>query len=130
MKNEKIEETLTKRTVEVYVKLNINIQVNNETERYGVDSLEIPTYAEIVNQPIEEYKQIASIESDGITNRERQVIPLVASGFTNKEIAQKLNLSVYTVKSHIHNILAKLALNTRVQLAKHAYKNEYYKYAI
>ena len=128
MKNDKFEETLTKKTVEVYVKF--NIQVNNSAEQHSIDSIEIPTYAEIVNQRIDESKQITDIESVGITNRERQVIPLVANGFTNKEIAQKLNLSVYTVKSHIHNILAKLALNTRVQIAKHAYKNEYYKYAI
>ncbi len=128
MKNEKVDKTVTKRTVEVYVKL--NIQVNNNAEQYAVDSLEIPTYAEIVNQPLDESKQIANSESDGITNRERQVIPLVANGFTNKEIAQKLNLSVYTVKTHIHNILAKLALNKRVQIAIHAYQSEFYKNAI
>ena len=128
MKKDKIDETLTKRTVEVYVKL--NIQVNNHVEQYAVDGLEIPTYAEIVNQPLDESKQIANMESVGITNRERQVIPLIADGFSNKEIAQKLHLSVYTVKSHIHNILTKLALNTRVQIAIHAYQNEYYRNAI
>ena len=96
----------------------------------NVASLEIPTYAEYVNQPIDESKQIANTESVGITNRERQVIPLVADGFSNKEIAQKLHLSVHTVKSHVHNILAKLALNTRVQIARYAYQSEYYKNAI
>jgi non-specific serine/threonine protein kinase len=54
-----------------------------------------------------------------MTKRERQVIELIAEGFTNKEIAQKLHLSPYTVKSHVHNILEKLALNTRVQIAKY-----------
>jgi DNA-binding NarL/FixJ family response regulator len=128
MKNEKFDETLTKKTVEVNVKL--NIQVNNGAEQHSIGNLEIPTYAEIVNQPIEESKQIANIESVGITNRERQVIPLVAHGFSNKEIAQKLNLSVFTVKSHVHNILAKLALNRRVQIAIYAYQSEYYRKAI
>jgi len=56
-----------------------------------------------------------------MTKRERQVIELIANGDTNKEIAQKLHLSTYTVKSHVHNILEKLALNTRVQIAKHAH---------
>ncbi len=45
-----------------------------------------------------------------MTKREKQVIELIADGFTNKEIAQKLHLSTYTVKSHVHNILEKLAL--------------------
>lgn len=58
-------------------------------------------------------------EAVRMTKRERQVIELIADGFTNKEIAQKLHLSPYTVKSHVHNILEKLALNTRVQIAKY-----------
>jgi DNA-binding NarL/FixJ family response regulator len=62
-----------------------------------------------------------------MTKRERQVIELIADGSTNKEIAQKLNLSTYTVKSHVHNILEKLALNTRIQIAKHAHNSESYK---
>jgi DNA-binding NarL/FixJ family response regulator len=54
-----------------------------------------------------------------MTKRERQVIELIAEGHTNKEIAQSLHLSTYTVKSHVHNILEKLALSTRVQIAKY-----------
>ena len=56
-----------------------------------------------------------------MTKRERQVIGLISEGFTNKEIAQELHLSTYTVKSHVHNILEKLALSTRVQIAKYAH---------
>lgn len=56
-----------------------------------------------------------------MTTRELQVVELIAEGSTNKEIAQKLNLSTYTVKSHVHNILEKLSVQTRVQIAKHAY---------
>ena len=62
-----------------------------------------------------------------MTKRERQVIELIANGDTNKEIAQKLHLSTYTVKSHVHNILEKLALSTRVQIAKHAHFSDLYK---
>jgi DNA-binding NarL/FixJ family response regulator len=58
------------------------------------------------------------------------VIELIADGYTNKEIAQKIHLSTYTVKSHVHNILEKLALNTRVQIAKHSHLSESYKTAI
>ena len=128
MKNGKFDETLARKKVQVYVKL--NIQVNNGAKQHSVESLEIPTYAEYVNQPIDESKHLAIAESVGITKRERQVIPLVADGFSNKEIAQKLNLSVYTVKSHVHNILVKLAINKRVQIARHAYQSEYYRKAV
>jgi DNA-binding NarL/FixJ family response regulator len=65
-----------------------------------------------------------------LTKRERQVIELIADGFTNKEIAQMLHLSTHTVKSHVHNILEKLALNTRVQIAKHAHLSQSYKITI
>jgi len=65
-----------------------------------------------------------------MTKREKQVIELIADGFTNKEIAQKLHLSPYTVKSHVHNILEKLALNTRVQIAKHAHLSDAYNTAM
>jgi len=54
-----------------------------------------------------------------MTKREKQVIELIADGLSNKEIAQKLNLSMYTVKSHVHNILEKLALQSRVEIAKY-----------
>ena len=128
MKNEKFEETLTKKIVEVFVKIKIQLYIG--VEQHSVESLEIPSYAEYVNQPIDESKQIANIESVGITNRERQVIPLIAEGFSNKEIAQKLNLSVYTVKSHVHNIFAKLAINKRIQIARNPYQFKYYKNAI
>jgi DNA-binding NarL/FixJ family response regulator len=43
---------------------------------------------------------------------------------SNKEIAQRLNIALYTVKSHVHNILEKLALHTRLQIAAHAHKGE------
>jgi DNA-binding NarL/FixJ family response regulator len=61
------------------------------------------------------------MESVRMTRRERQVIDLIAEGMANKEIAEKLSLSTYTVKSHVHNILEKLTLHTRVQIARYAH---------
>ena len=61
-----------------------------------------------------------------MTKRERQVIELIADGMTNKEIAHELHLSPSTVKSHIHNILEKLALRSRVQIAKYAHTSGEY----
>ncbi|HTK82608.1 MAG TPA: response regulator transcription factor [Bacteroidota bacterium] len=64
------------------------------------------------------------MESVRMTKRERQVIELISDGLSNKEIAQKLHLSTYTVKSHVHNILEKLALRTRLQIANYAHTSE------
>jgi NarL family two-component system response regulator LiaR len=61
-----------------------------------------------------------------MTKRERQVVGLIADGMTNKEIAQELHLSTSTVKSHIHNILEKLALRSRVQIARYAHTSGEY----
>jgi two-component system NarL family response regulator len=52
-----------------------------------------------------------------MTKREREIIALIAEGLSNKEIAQRLNIATYTVKSHVHNILEKLALHSRLQIA-------------
>jgi two-component system, NarL family, nitrate/nitrite response regulator NarL len=53
-----------------------------------------------------------------LTAREVQVVHLVASGLSNKEIARQLAIGLATVKSHVHNVLSKLALKRRSQLAR------------
>jgi DNA-binding NarL/FixJ family response regulator len=53
-----------------------------------------------------------------MTKREREIITLIADGLSNKEIAGRLNIAIHTVKSHVHNIMEKLALHTRLQIAK------------
>ncbi|MDP2301356.1 MAG: response regulator transcription factor [Ignavibacteria bacterium] len=78
-------------------------------------------FTEIVDHALKVSRQSVIEKSIRMTKRERQVIELIADGLANKEIAQKLHLSTYTVKSHVHNILEKLTLNTRVQIAKHAH---------
>jgi NarL family two-component system response regulator LiaR len=58
-----------------------------------------------------------------VTEREREVIRLVAMGRNNREIAQELFISEKTVKTHVSNILGKLNLEHRTQLAIYAIKN-------
>jgi DNA-binding NarL/FixJ family response regulator len=87
-------------------------------------------FSQIVENAINESKPSAIVESTRMTEREKQVIALIADGSTNKEIAQNLHLSTYTVKSHVHNILEKLALHTRVQIAFQAHHSDSYKTAI
>jgi DNA-binding NarL/FixJ family response regulator len=55
-----------------------------------------------------------------MTKREREIIILIADALSNKDIAQRLHLSTFTVKSHIHNILEKLALHSRLQISEYS----------
>jgi len=84
-----------------------------------VDSL----FSQIIDHAVKSGKS----KLDGavkMTKREREVIELLSDGFTNKEIAQKIHTSTFTVKSHIHNIMEKLALHTRLEVANYAYSVE------
>ena len=56
-------------------------------------------------------------DSVRLTNRERQVIDLLGEGLSNKEISSRLHIAVHTVKSHVHNVLEKLALHSRLEVA-------------
>jgi len=57
------------------------------------------------------------VESVRLTERERQVIALLGEGLSNKEIAARMHIAVHTVKSHVHNVLEKLALHSRLEVA-------------
>ena len=52
-----------------------------------------------------------------LTTREREVVQFIGEGLTNREIAARMNLSAFTVKSHVRNIMEKLSLHTRLQVA-------------
>ena len=58
-----------------------------------------------------------------MTKREREIIVLIADGLSNKEIAQRLNIATHTVKSHVHNVMEKLALHSRLQIAKFSHED-------
>lgn len=66
----------------------------------------------------------AAIESVRMTERERQVIDLIAEGLSNKEIAARLEIAPHTVKSHVRNIMEKLALHTRLQIAAYSFRQD------
>jgi DNA-binding NarL/FixJ family response regulator len=59
-------------------------------------------------------------EAVRLSARERAVLDLIADGLSDKEIGQRLHLLTNTVKGHVHNILEKLALHTRLQIAANA----------
>jgi len=66
------------------------------------------------NLPVE--SRARTLESVRLTNREHQVIDLLGEGLSNKEIAVRLHIAVHTVKSHVHNVLEKLALRSRLEV--------------
>jgi DNA-binding NarL/FixJ family response regulator len=59
-------------------------------------------------------------ELDQLTTREREVLRLIAQGYTYKEIARELYISVKTVESHVSSVLRKLQLSSRHQLTRWA----------
>lgn len=66
----------------------------------------------------------AALESVRMTPREREVIDLIAEGLANKEIASRLHIATHTVKSHVRNVMEKLTLHTRLQIAAYAHRDE------
>jgi DNA-binding NarL/FixJ family response regulator len=57
-----------------------------------------------------------------MTRREQEVIGLIGEGLSNKEIASRLNIATHTVKSHVRNVMEKLALHTRLQIAAYSHR--------
>lgn len=59
---------------------------------------------------------------EGLTDREKEVLLLIADGMSNKEIAEELHISVKTVKTHVSNLLMKCELEDRTQLAVYTHR--------
>ena len=71
---------------------------------------------------LSDYRKDVTDPVDLLSPREREVLQLIAEGKTNKEIATKLNLSVYTVDSHRGKIMEKLNLHSTGELVRFAIK--------
>jgi DNA-binding NarL/FixJ family response regulator len=59
-------------------------------------------------------------EGTQLTAREREVVALLGEGLSNKEIAARLHIAIHTVKSHVHNVLEKLALHSRLEVVAYS----------
>jgi DNA-binding NarL/FixJ family response regulator len=57
-----------------------------------------------------------------MTTRETEVVVLIGDGLSNKEIAARLDIAADTVKTHVRNVMEKLALHTRLQIAAYAHR--------
>lgn len=58
-----------------------------------------------------------------LTNRENQILKLIADGLSNREISSKLLISESTVENHIHNIYQKLGISKRAQAVAHHFRS-------
>jgi DNA-binding NarL/FixJ family response regulator len=65
-----------------------------------------------------EMEGFRSKSNAGLTRREQELVPLIAKGMTNKEIASKLHLSEQTVKNHIHRILQRMGASDRLAVVE------------
>lgn len=61
----------------------------------------------------------ARAKTADLTEREIEILSAIADGLSNKQIARRLSLSLYTVKNHVHNILQKLQVADRSEAANH-----------
>ncbi|MFC1978678.1 response regulator [Chloroflexota bacterium] len=72
---------------------------------------------------LSEFKKVDAVKDNAdsdLSDREREVLGQVARGASNKEIASELFISEHTVKTHLHNIMRKLRVNNRSQVAAYA----------
>lgn len=86
---------------------------------------EAPMTRELAFRILKEFSPMGHVdeeESSPLTSREREILGLVAKGMSNKDISSTLDISEHTVKNHLKNILQKLHLENRVQLARYAYE--------
>ena len=84
--------------------------------------------AERASELLEELENLPEAEPAGtilpeLTQRETEVLRLVALGLSNREIAERLVVSEHTVHRHVANILTKLRLSSRAAAAAHAAKH-------
>ena len=75
----------------------------------------------VINRKTGEILASAVVPADQqLTNREKEILLLIRQGFLSKEIASKLNLSIYTVHNHRKNILAKLNVDNVIEAINRA----------
>ncbi len=92
----------------------------------GIRAGDSPISDSLTTRVLEELRQhdnpntAAPMEKDGLTARDLEVLEYVASGATNREIAERLCITENTVKIHLHNILEKLHVENRIQAAMYA----------
>ena len=89
----------------------LGLKLTRTTERIVVREVPVPTEAPFV-------VRTESVERLGVTPREMEILQLIAAGLSNREIAERLNVSENTVKTHAARLFAKLNGRRRTQVVQ------------
>ena len=89
-----------------------------EQARAGFEALGCPGWAQAAAAELDRVSGRRAAPAGGLTPSEQQVAELVAAGLSNKQVAEQLYLSVYTVEAHLSRVYAKLGIRSRTQLAR------------
>src|SRR5215470_10765764 len=89
-----------------------------EAARAGFEQLGCPGWAEAAAAELDRVSGRRAAPAGGLTPGEQRVAELVAAGLSNKQVAEQLYLSVYTVEAHLSQVYAKLGIGSRTQLAR------------
>jgi DNA-binding NarL/FixJ family response regulator len=87
------------------------------------DQMTATLFSEIANEAVQR-GETEHHDSVRMTPREREVVNLIAEGLSNKAIGKRLHISVHTVKSHLRNIMEKLTLHSRLQIATYVHQRD------
>ena len=80
-------------------------------------------FSQIAREALARGREEEALDAVRMTPRERQVVDLIGDGLSNKHIARELDIAPETVKSHVRNIMEKLALHTRLQIAAYSHRD-------
>lgn len=114
---------LIKSEISAYLLKDVNPDKLVKTIR-GVASGESYISPQLIARVFREFNRLTSNPAIELTNREREILNLLAQGENNKSIAEKTFISEKTVKNHLTNIFQKLNVNDRTQAALYAIKNK------
>jgi len=89
-----------------------------ERARAGFERLGCPGWAQAAAAELDRVSGRRAAPGGGLTPTEQRVADLVASGLSNRQVAEQLYLSVYTVEAHLSRVYAKLGIRSRTQLAR------------
>lgn len=94
---------------------------------YAVQRGIVYVHPEMIQSLVSNTKKLMnqSKEIETLTNREIEVLVLIAKGNTNRQISEQLNISTRTVETHRSNIMDKLNLHSRVELVRYASENNF-----
>ncbi len=98
-----------------------NVSANRLAEAIRATHAGLPTLSpEIAQTILHKHDSPAAPTGNKLSEREKEVLNLIISGLSNAEIGQQLNISTYTVKNHVSNILVKMNVSSRTEAVSQA----------